>query len=240
MSSFFRSACCLLLSCAAITCIAQKKPIPGIITDKVTLQPIRNASIRNIISGTSIISKQDGSFTTDVSEGNILAFTANGYYTDTLTITNKLLQNGRLTIQLIPLPPTLENVTVTSSYNRYQNDSVERRKNFLQTVGENKINVIGPPSSDKDFGISINLDHFKKPEKNKRKARSLFDLTEEEAYINYRWNETVVEKYTSFTNDQLTSFIQKSRPTYEWLRSHTAEEDLLYYINSQLKKMRKG
>ena len=220
--------------------MAQKKSLQGVITDKSNQQPVRNASIRNVISGNTIISKNDGSFIADVSQGNILAFSANGYYTDTITITDKLLLSGKLTVQLNPLPSTLENVTVTSSYNYYQNDSLERRKYFLQTVGENKINALGHPSSDKDFGVAINLDHFKKTEKNKRRARSLFDITEEEAYINYRWNEAVVGKYTGFTNDELTSFIQKSRPSYTWLRKHTSEEDLLYYINSQLKKMRKA
>jgi hypothetical protein len=68
----------------------------------------------------------------------------------------------------------------------------------------------------------------------------LFDLTEEEAYINFRWNEILVNKYTQFNNDELFAFMQKARPSYEWLRSHQSEEDLLYYINSQLKKYKKG
>ena len=228
--------CCIGLFPA----FGQKKILQGSIADKVNRQPVTSASIRNLVSGVTVISKQDGSFSTDVAEGNILAFSANGYYTDTLTITYKLLQKDKLLIGLTPLPSTLENVTITSSYNRYQNDSIARRKNFLQTVGENKVNAVGKTNSEKDFGIAINLDHFKKAEKNKRKARSLFEITEEEAYINYRWNDSIVEKYTSLTNDELTSFIQKSRPTYAWLRKHTMEEDLLYYINSQLKKMHKG
>ncbi|CAN5588600.1 hypothetical protein BH10BAC3_BH10BAC3_34640 [soil metagenome] len=223
-----------------IPATAQKKSLQGNIKDKVNQQPIGMASIRNMINGTTVISKQDGSFIIDVTAGNILSFSANGYYTDTISIsTVNALPNG-LQIKLRPLPSTLENVTVTSSYNRYQNDSIERRRQFLQTVGENKINAIGHTNSEKDFGIAINLDHFKKSEKNKRSARTLFDITEEEAYINYRWNESVVEKYTSYSNDELISFVQKSRPAYEWLRKHLTEEDLLYYINSQLKKNRKG
>ena len=212
----------------------------GNIVDKVNQQPLASASIRNIINGVTVISKKDGSFIIDVSDGNILAFSSNGYYTDTITINNKVLLSGVLQIKLKPLPSTLQDVTVTGSYNRYQNDSIERRQQFLQTVGENKIKAISHTNSDKDFGIAINLDHFKKSEKNKRKARSLFEIIEEEAYINYRWNENVVEKYTNFTDDELTQFIQKSRPAYEWLRKHPTEEDLLYYINNQLKKIHKG
>lgn len=239
MSSFIvRGICCFFFCCAAFASIAQKKSLRGIVTDKTNQQPVRNASIRNVISGNTIISKSDGSFIAEVAEGNILAFSANGYYTDTITITNNLMLSGRLTVLLNPLPSTLENVTVTSSH-YYQTDSIERRRYFLQTVGEKKISAVGR-ANDLGFGIAVNLDHFGKTEKNKRRARSLFDITEEEAYINYRWNEVLVGKYTGFTNDELTSFIQKSRPSYTWLRKHTSEEDLVYYINSQLKKMRKA
>lgn len=212
----------------------------GHVFDKASQLPVKNASVRNVMSGATIISKQDGSFIADVAEGNILAFSANGYYTDTLTITSKSLLAGELIIKLNPLPATLEDVTVTGNYNRYAQDSIARRKSFLETVGENKISAVGHPSSDKDFGVAINLDHFSSREKNKRKARSLFEITEEEAYINYRWNETVVEKYTGFKDDALTSFMQQSRPTYDWLRGHESEEDLLYYINNKLKKMKKN
>ena len=230
----------LFLGAALMPVAAQKKSLRGTIQDKTNQQPIRMASIRNMINGTTVISKQDGSFIIDVTPGIILAFSANGYYTDTISISNiNGLENG-LQIRLRPLPSTLENVTVTSSHTRYQNDSLERRKQFLETVGENKISAVSRTNSEKDFGIAINLDHFDKKEKNKRKARSLFELTEEEAYINFRWNESVVEKYTNYSKDELTAFIQKSRPTYEWLRKHPTEEDLLYYINSQLKKNRKS
>ena len=49
----------------------------------------------------------------------------------------------------------------------------------------------------------------------------------------------MVDKYTQFKDEELFAFMQKARPTYEWLRKHDSEEDLVYYINSQLKKYRK-
>jgi len=242
MKSFYKkcSFYSLLFFGVSFTAIAQKKTLHGIIQDKVNQQPVGMVSIRNVINGSIVISKNDGSYITDVSPGNILAFTANGYYTDTITVTGVILQSGNLNIELKPLPSTLEDVTITSSYNLYQNDSVERRKAFLETVGENKIPSVSRPNDNKDFGVAINLDHFSNKEKNKRKALSLFEITEEEAYINYRWNETVVEKYTHFSNDELTAFMQRSRPAYDWLRNHPSEEDLLYYINNQLKKNKKS
>lgn len=229
----------MIILLVALPCMAQKKTIHGLVTDKSTGQQISLAGIRNVFSGATALTHRDGSFTIDASAGSIIAVTANGFFTDTLTLKDSLYQAGNISITLTPLPSTLQDVTITGSYSRYQLDSIARRRNFLQTVGENKISAVGRPNDSKDFGIAINLDHFSKSERNKREARSLFDITEEEAYINYRWNETIVSKYTQFRDDDLSAFMQKARPAYKWLRSHESGEDLLYYINSQLKSFKK-
>ena len=130
-------------------------------------------------------------------------------------------------------------MVVTGNYTEYQHDSIARRREFLQVVGENKIPTVSRPNDDKSFGVAVNLDHFSKKEKNKRKARELFDITEEEAYINYRWNDSVVAKYTKLEADALIGFLQEYRPSYEWLRRHPQDEDIMYYINDRLKRRKK-
>lgn len=228
-----------LLLCVCLTASAQKKAISGTITDSVTQKPVSWASILSVMNGNIVLSKKDGGFIVDASEGQILAFSANGYYSDTLTVSKDVWEKGTLLVRLKPIRSTLEGVTVTAGiHDEYQQDSIERRRYFLQTIGENKIPVVGR-ANDLGFGIAFNLDHYSKIEKNKRQARSLFDLVEETAYVNFRWEETLVEKYTGFSDEALADFMQKARPTYSWLRKHTTTEDLVYYINSQLKKMRK-
>jgi hypothetical protein len=217
---------------------AQDKQISGKVIDSATQKAIQQASILNILSGNVLISKEDGSFTTTASEGQIYAFSANGYYSDTFYITNAILENGSIQVKLKSINATLQDVTVTAShYSIYQQDSIQRRRYFLQTIGEKKVPTISR-ANDLGFGIALNLDHYSKTEKNKRQARSMFEVIEEGAYINHRWNKDLIEKYTSFTGDELTNFMQQARPKYGWLRAHPAEEDMLYYINSQLKKLK--
>jgi hypothetical protein len=86
------------------------------------------------------------------------------------------------------------------------------------------------------FGVGINLDRWSKREKRERKARDIFEIMEEEAYVNFRWNEEVVKKYTTFEGDALYEFMERNRPEYQWLRKNPEENDLVYYINSSLKK----
>ena len=89
------------------------------------------------------------------------------------------------------------------------------------------------------FGVGISLDRWSKKEKQERKARDIFEMMEEEAYVNFRWNEETVKKYTTFRDDELIEFMERNRPQYAWLRKNPTEESLLYYINTALKKEKK-
>jgi hypothetical protein len=226
-----------ILSFAA-TNHAQDKTIYGVIIDSITQKTIPQASILNVLSGKVLLSKDDGSFELTAYEGQFFAFSANGYYSDTFHITAPIFATGSMQVKMKPIRATLEDVTVVaSSYSLYQLDSIERRRYFLQTVGEKKIPTVSK-ANDLGFGIALNLDHYSKTERNKRKARSMFEVIEEGAYINHRWTKELVEKYTSFLGDDLINFMQQARPSYDWLRDHPSEEDMLYYINSQLKKLK--
>jgi hypothetical protein len=217
---------------------SQKKVAAGTIVDSSTGTPIRSASITNVFSGSTVMSRTEGRFTVSISKGNILSFSASGYYTDTLTATDSVMALKEIAISLRPLPSTLPDVVVMGNLNPYQLDSIERRKEFLSLVGEARIPVVSRANNN-GFGVGINFDRFTKREKNKRNARDLFEITEQEAYINYRWNDSLVIKYTRFSGDTLTDFMQANRPTWEWLRKNESEEDLLFYINKSLKKYNK-
>lgn len=227
----------LLLGLLAINwtgAAGQKIFLQGIVQDSAQKTPIRSASIRNVLSGQTVVSRSDGKFILGVQKGNILAVGASGYLSDTLTITDSIIGSGFIVLQLHVLPATLPGATVSAGLNVYQIDSISRRKAFLATVGEARITTVSR-TNELGFGVGINIDRFSKREKNKRAARTLFDITEEEAYINYRWNENNVNKYTKLTGDTLLEFMQRYRPSWDWLRKHPAEEDILYYINKSLK-----
>lgn len=215
--------------------IAQKQVIKGFITDKMSKQPVRTASVHNIITGYTVVSRSAGQYSVTGTKGDILSFSATGYFTDTLTITDSVLHLEDLNIALRPLAGTLPDVTITAKLNPYQIDSLERRRNFLALVGEAKLPKVSTVN-DLGFGVGINLDYWKKRERSKRKARELFDITEEEAYINYRWTDTLVNKYSRLRGDTLIDFMQLYRPSWEWLRKNEDEEDMVYYINKSLKQ----
>lgn len=212
---------------------SQQKKIWGLVLDSATKQPIEYASITNIGTNKTSISNTKGRFSIDIVEGNILSVASINHYFDTLMLSKKNLAADTLIVYLKAISQNLKEVTVTAILNRYQNDSAQRRKNFLEDVGSNKIPTVS--SANSGAGIGINLDRFSKREKNKRRAFDLFESMEKEQYINYRFSIQLVSRYTTLRDEQLFDFMQQHRPSYKWLRNHITEEDMKYYINEQLK-----
>lgn len=212
----------------------KRKFVYGYLKDSVTNTAIVLASVRNISTNTTVMTNNAGRFAIEVGENHILSFAAVGYFFDTLRYNNINALQDTLYPFLVPLARDLGNVTVTArGMSRYQLDSMERRKDFLQDIVNYTIPTVSQANS--GAGIALNLDRFSRHEKNKRRAMQFYETNEKEAYINYRFNTALVQSLTGFRDEKLHLFSQRHRPSYEWLRKHTTEEDIQYYINEQLK-----
>ncbi|MFC4231229.1 hypothetical protein ACFOW1_04965 [Parasediminibacterium paludis] len=230
----------LIFICVAYTSEAQQKnSIIGVVKDSVTNTIIEFASISNINKKNTIVSNTKGMFKIDIALNHLLSVAAVGYNFDTIRVTEDLLQLDTLTILLHPLSKRLADVTVTTKtkYNQYQLDSIERRRDFFINRSDVKIPVVSLANS--GVGLGINLDHFYNRERRKRSAMDLFNDMENESYTNYRFTPAIINKYTKLEGEKLVTFMQLYRPSYAWLRSHTTEEDVLYYINDKLKSFNK-
>ena len=160
---------------------------------------------------------------------------ANTYRYDTLTFS--YLFTDTITIYLAPTGNILPTITVKSQYSKYQVDSITRRQDFEEGRGT-QLNTFSAPNNS-GFGIALNLDRiFKSRYKNKKSNEQSFDVVERNFYIDYRYSPHLVSYYTGFKGETLQLFMQKFTPTYEWLKSHTTNEDVLYYINEKLKEFK--
>jgi hypothetical protein len=205
----------------------------GFLKDSATQMPIVLASVTNLTTRETVMTSSAGKFSIAVKPKDILSFAAVGYYFDTLMVTQENSM-GAIAAYLKPLGAYLGNVTVSSKgLNRYQLDSMERRKEFLQGIAGYMIPAVAKANS--GAGIALNIDRFSRNEKKKRRAYAFYEDNENEAYINYRFTPELVASLTGFKNDELQTFMQTYRPSTSWLRTNTSREDLVYYINAQLK-----
>jgi len=226
-------ALCILMMDSVFS--QDKNILSGYLKDSITHEVIPYASITNISTNKTVLSNKKGLFKIAFKEGQLLSFAAVGYTFDTIRISEKISSLETVPVFLKPITISLETVYVIGSikYSAYQKDSIQRRKDFFQTMSDHTQPVFSNGNS--GAGIGLNLDHFYNREKRKRKVLSLFDQMEQEQYINYRFTPVLINKYTTLSDDSLSLFIQQYRPSYDWLRKHTSEEDITYYINDKLK-----
>jgi hypothetical protein len=226
--------CLLIFFCTGFVASAQKKNERwGYLRDSATHEPIPHASVSNLNSKKTVMTSATGRFKIELAENQVLSFAAVGYHFDTIHYNKEYLLQDTLQLDLVPLTHSLGNVTVTGrGWSSYQIDSMERRKDYFGDVNY-KIPVFA--LNNRGAGLGINLDHYSKREKAKRKRFEFFEAGEDEAYINYRFPASLVNKYSNLKDDQLQQFMQQYRPTSEWLRQNTTEEDVMYYINDKLK-----
>ncbi len=225
----------ILVVLTSFSANAQRTPVWGYLRDSVTNEPITLASVTNLNTGKTVMTSNTGRFSIEASQYHILSFAAVGYFFDTVHYSADKLLNDTLICTLSPLARDLGNVTVTAKgYNRYQLDSMERRKDFMQGTADYVKPTFALANS--GAGIGLSLDRFSRHEKNKRKTFAFFETNEKEAYINYRFPASIVTEYSGLKDEALQNFMQQYRPTAEWLRKHLTEEDIKYYINDKLKQ----
>lgn len=229
-----RSFIVFLLCLVSVTVSAQKKSfVYGYLKDSTTAEPVVLASVTNMNTGKTVMTNYRGFFKIPVEVNQVLYFAAVGYQFDTTLYNQRYSDKDTLVFLLPALQRNLGTVTVTAKVNQYQSDSMERRKDFLQDIGNYTIPAVAQANS--GAGIALNISRFSRYERNKRKAFAFYESTEKEAYTNYRFTEKLVKQYSGLKDDQLYNFMQQYRPSYEWLRAHKTEEDIKYYINDKLK-----
>lgn len=223
----------LLFIIVSISASAQKRTrIAGYVLDSIKYSPVKDAVVLNTNSNRTATTNDKGIFILQVAPGDILYVTADGYHFNTLRYT--MLMRDTVYMYMNTLAHVLPGVTVTAKgYTKYQLDSMQRRNDFLIAAGGDKKPIASNAAS--GAGIGFDLDQLlSKKEKNKRKAFKQFDAHEKDMYINSRFSPEIVHDYTGLSGDTLTRFMRLYTPSYDWLRAHTANEDIFYYLNDKL------
>jgi len=224
---FFLSAFMFIISVA----FAQRKTITGIVKDSASNEPVANVQVSNLTTNKKTTTDNKGSFSISADVNDVLFFTKDGYRFRTFRYS--LLTDQTLDIRMAVLPHELPGVTVQTSYSKYQRDSIKRADEFNKGLVSPEYKAVS--NNPNGAGATVNLDFFTKREKSKRRAVKLFAEHEQEAYIKYRFSPELVSSCTGLQGDSLNKFLQVYSPDYKWLRQHTGDDDVFYYINDKLK-----
>lgn len=229
--SIFKRYLVLLFVLVNIKAASQEGVINGYIRDSLTHFPVAKATVSNVTNKLSVVTDDKGFFRLKASLNDELFVQAKSYQFNTWKYSS--LSADTITIFLSSSDHRLLDVTVTSQYDKYQSDSVDRRKAFDESMGR-RVKTVSK-ANDLGFGIAINLDRFKKKHKYQKRDERVFDSLEEMAYVNYRFSPNLVAYYTKLKGDALKQFLYKYTPSYTWLRQHPNRGDIILYINDAFK-----
>lgn len=223
--------CCLFVFIVFLQKVDAQQIVSGFIRDSLTHFPVSNVTVLNESSRKKVLTDSKGFFYLYAQPGDLLQFTAKNYHIDTLRFISVFTDT--IQVFLSPRGEMLEMVTVAATYSKYQLDSMKRKADFDEMRGT-VLNTVSRPSN--GFGLSLNLDRiFKRKYSNRKKEEELFKKTEKIAYVQYRFSPYLVAQYTGLKGDALRDFMFRYTPSYQWLRQHTTNEELVYYINEKLK-----
>ena len=117
----------------------------------------------------------------------------------------------------------------------YRMDSIQNRIDYAKVFNYQKVTLgsmtsIGPTGAGIDLQELIRLFQFKKNKAMLSFQQRLLDQ-EREKFVDHKFNRPLVRRLTELDGEQLERFMQRYRPSYEFIIS-TTEYDFQLYIKS--------
>jgi len=220
------------LGCTA-PIFAQDQHVDGIVFDKETKERIAIVNVLNVTTGHSVYNDLKGQYTIDARIGDVLIFSKQYYFSDTVKVLNYDSQAVYLKRSSIQLPQVdIHDKAVTP-----EQRLAATKRDYTKIYGVLSDKDLLSVSPGDGAGISIDAlwNMFSREGKN---AQHLRDEIQEDYYqnvIDYRFNRSLVSNITGLKDGQLTSFMQRYRPGY-WFVVNASDYDFDTYIKANYKR----
>ncbi|WP_343523336.1 carboxypeptidase-like regulatory domain-containing protein [Pedobacter sp.] len=171
---------------------------------------IPGVSVRNLNSKKVTSTNKDGKYTIAANIGDLLEFSAVGYHTDTLYLTNLLNRTIYLPVKTNNLNDVEVSAVRMNSQITDAKDPLAEKYTLLSTGG----NLNRKRMTDKVGGLGLNLGYGKY----KRQQRKEADLEEKEMYqqeIDENFTPKAITDLTKLEGEELKNFMIIYRPSIE-------------------------
>jgi len=223
----------MLFTVSFVNALAQEKHVDGIIFDKYSNDRIAIVNIRNATAGHDIYDNLKGEYNIAASIGDILIFTKEGYYPDTIKVENYTSQAVYLKRTAIQL----NEVTIRDTVLNPQLRLAATKRDYNKVYGSlaNKDLLSLSPGDGVGLSIDALWNSFSRSGRNAERLRNEIQSDYYQNVIDYRYNRTFVGKITGLKDEQLTEFMRRYRPGY-WFVVNASEYDFITYIKANYKR----
>lgn len=182
-------------------------------------------NIRNLNSKKTTSTNKDGKYSITATVGDLIEFSAVGYHTDTLYLTNLLNRAIYLPVKSTSLAEVNVEAVRMNSQITDAKDPLAEKYTLLNTGG----NLNRKRMKDKVGGLNLNLGYGKY----KRQQRKEADLEEKEMYlaeIDENFSQNAVVELTKLQGEELKNFMIIYRPSVEQVKAERPYR-YAYYIS---------
>jgi len=220
----------LILLFPAFECLAQQKPIEGIVFDKDSKERVASVSVRDITNRLAVYDNLKGVFSIKADVGDQLVFTRDGYYPDTIKVQNR----EGLAIYLSPQAIRLKLVTI--------HDSLSTPEQRLEATKSDYTKIYGPLAYDDalsvapGIGAGLSIDalwnSISREGRNASRLRDIIEHDYEQDVIDHRFNRSFVGRITGLKDERLSAFMIRYRPGFYTTKTMTDYEFIIMIRNN--------
>ncbi len=193
----------------------------GLVLDLQTDRPVQYVLVTNLSTGQEVETGAQGQFSISASINDLMQFHYTGYRTDTLVITSFELKRIYLTASSESIRIDEVNIrTITDARLEIELEKAKKEGQFSETSKERGGIRLSPSRL---FGQAG------------RQARQRYDLLiaeKERRFIDRRFSVGIIQNFTPLRGEDLVLFMNKYRPTKEFVLNSDEETFMLYIMDS--------
>lgn len=199
--------------------------ISGTIVDNKLRTPLENTQVENVHSKEKVISDSNGNFQLIVKSGELISALKKGYDKVYIRISNE----KQPTYYKLHLDKTIPRLDVRGHLLPYQRDSLEYHEAYSGILsGAKKGDNFARESG------NVSLDALSKQNRDRWAFQAMFEKWQNEKYVNYVFNDSLVKRITYLEGSDLRRFMARFKPSYTFLRSATEYQFLRYIKRSYI------
>jgi len=225
-----------MLSTAYLQTFAQQKFTEGLVFDAVTKDRIAIVNITNLRTGESRYNNLNGVFKVASEPGDLLVFSKNDYFNDTVRVLNDMAK----VVYLNRTGITLKEVNIYDALPTPKSIMSQNRSQYSKAYGAlaNK-DLLSFNGGSVGLSIDALYNAFSREGRNATHLRNVLELDYKQNTIDYRFNKTFVGRITGLHGTQLDDFMKKYRPGYYFI-TYASEYELIASIRANLKRYQRN
>lgn len=216
--------------------LAQGKTVDGIVFDKITKERIAKVNVVDLNSKVSIYNNLKAEFKIVAQKGDMLVFSKEGYFSDTI----KVKDDPTFAVYLKRTSIPLKTVYIQGRFLTPQNQLEVNKQLYNKAYGSlADHDLISINSNGAGLSIDALYNMLSRQGRNATRLRGVIDRDYHESIIDARFNNALVASITGLKDQQLTDFMFKYRPGYYFVEE-ASDYDFIKYIRNNFRRYQRN